>query len=62
MRKVRFIGGSREVPVYDRDMLRGGQSIDGPALIEEAASVTVLEAGYRLTMHAHGHMLIAAQE
>ena len=62
MRNVRFIGGSREVPVYDRVMLKGGQSIDGPALIEEAASVTVLEAGYRLTMHAHGHMLIAAQE
>jgi N-methylhydantoinase A len=38
--------------------LRAGQVIVGPALIEEAASVTVLEAGHRLRAHAHGHLLI----
>ena len=57
-RKVWFIGGAQEVPVYDRATLLAGQSIKGPALIEESASVTVLEPGYRLKMHALGHMLI----
>jgi N-methylhydantoinase A len=40
--------------------LRAGQTVQGPALIEEAASVTVLEAGHRLRAHAHGHLLIDA--
>ncbi len=61
-RKVWFIGGPRDVPVYDRDDIKAGQAVAGPALVEEAASVTVLEAGYCLTMHTQGHMLIAAQE
>lgn len=61
-RDVWFIGGARRIPVFDRTNLRAGQSVAGPALIEEEASVTVLEAGYRLTMHQHGHMLIAAEE
>ena len=61
-RQVWFIGGPRDVPVYDRDDIKAGQTVTGPALIEEAASVTVLDAGYRLTMHTQGHMLIAAQE
>jgi N-methylhydantoinase A len=61
-RRVWFLGGAREVPVYDREALLAGQMVAGPALVEEAASVTVLEAGYRLSMHEHGHLLISAQE
>ena len=57
-RDVWFAGGKSRVPVYDRAKLRAGDTLMGPALIEEAASVTVLEAGHRLTVHAHGHMLI----
>ena len=60
-RKVWFIGGPRETPVYDRADLGAGHVVSGPALIEEAASVTVLEAGYRLSVHAQGHLLIAAE-
>jgi N-methylhydantoinase A len=59
-RKVWFIGGPETVPVYDRATLRAGQTLAGPALIEEAASVTVLEAGHRLRAHSHGHLLIDA--
>ena len=47
------------MPIFDRNDLKAGQMIKGPALIEEAASVTVLEAGHHLTLHEHGHMLIA---
>jgi N-methylhydantoinase A len=57
-RKVWFIGGAQVAPIYDRADLLAGQAIKGPALIEESASVTVLEPGYRLKMHPEGHMLI----
>ena len=59
MRDVWFIGGKRSVPIYDRADLKSGHDVKGPALIEEAASVTVLEEGHHLTMHEHGHMLIS---
>jgi N-methylhydantoinase A len=62
MRSVWFIGGPRTVPVLERAELRAGQIMHGPALIEEEASVTVLEAGHRLTVHRHGHLLIDAKE
>jgi N-methylhydantoinase A len=61
-RDVWFISGKRETPIYDRSSLLAGQSIVGPALVEEDTSVTVLDEGHRLTMHPHGHMLIAAVE
>jgi N-methylhydantoinase A len=57
-RKVWFIGGPQMVPVYNRADLLAGQTIKGPALIEESASVTVLEPSYRLRVHPQGHMLI----
>lgn len=57
-RKVWFIGGPQLVPVFNRADLLAGQSIKGPALVEEEASVTVLEPGYRLRIHPQGHMLI----
>jgi N-methylhydantoinase A len=59
-RRVWFLGGVHDVPVYDRTMLRFGQSIEGPALVEEEASVTVVEAGHRLRPDAAGHLLIDA--
>jgi len=61
-RRVWFLGGPRDVPVYDRRELLPGHAIEGPALVEEQASVTVLEAGHRLRIHRHGHMLIDSAE
>ena len=46
------------MPIYDRERLRAGDQITGPALIEEAASVTMVDAGHRLTVDAFGHLLI----
>ena len=57
-RPVRFVDGVHEVPVYERSTLCYGQTILGPALIEEDASVTVVEAGHRLRPHPAGHLLI----
>ena len=49
-------------PVYRRDGLRHGHVLAGPALIEEAASVTVVEPGQRLVVDAFGHLLIERRE
>ncbi len=60
-RAVWFAGGARTIPVYDRASLLAGHKIKGPALVEEDTSVTVLDEGHTLTMHPHGHMLIAGE-
>jgi N-methylhydantoinase A len=57
-RTVWLVGGPAEIPVYDRSRLRAGDAIAGPALVEEAASVTVLDAGHRLVVDEYGHLLI----
>jgi N-methylhydantoinase A len=62
LRSVWFIGGPQTIPVFERADLRAGQIVEGPALIEEEASVTVLEGGHRLRIHPHGHLLIDARE
>jgi N-methylhydantoinase A len=62
LRSVWFTGGPQTIPVFARADLLAGHMLRGPALIEEEASVTVLEAGHTLAMHPHGHMLIAAAE
>jgi N-methylhydantoinase A len=57
-RRVWYVDGAHEVPVFERADLCFGHTILGPALIEEDASVTVLETGHRLRPHAAGHLLI----
>jgi N-methylhydantoinase A len=59
-RRAVFEGGAFDTPVYDRAGLRAGDRLTGPALVEEAASVTVLRPGYRLEVTAHGHLLVLA--
>jgi N-methylhydantoinase A len=57
-RPVIFVDGAHEVPVFQRGDLRAGHVIDGPALVEEAASVTVLNPGQQMTVDAWGHLLM----
>ena len=59
-RSVRYLDGRHEVPVYRRDDLRGGHVIDGPAVIEEAASVTIVNPGWRVSVDPFGNMLLGA--
>ncbi len=47
-----FDGSWREVPCFERDRLRPGASLDGPALVLEDLSTTVVESGWRATMDA----------
>jgi N-methylhydantoinase A len=58
-RSVGFADGRHDVPVFRRQDLAAGHRIEGPAVVEEAASVTVLCPGQHLTVDAYGHLLIA---
>jgi N-methylhydantoinase A len=58
-RKVWFDGRFRGAPTYRRAELLAGNSISGPALIEEHASTTVLMPGDRLTVDGYGNLAIA---
>jgi N-methylhydantoinase A len=46
------------VPVYDRAALRQGHEIEGPAVIEEAATVTILRPADRLSVDRFGNMMV----
>jgi N-methylhydantoinase A len=59
-RPVRFGSGKHATPVYARTTLAPGQTIHGPALVEEAASVTVVEPGQNVTVDRFGHLVIGA--
>ena len=59
-RPVSFGGKFRAAPTYSRAALLAGNKIAGPALIEEHASTTVLMPGDRMTVDAHGNLVIAA--
>jgi len=51
-------GGYTEVQVLDRTGLRIGEAIEGPALIEETDSTTVVLPGDRATISPRGHLVI----
>ncbi|HWA81161.1 MAG TPA: hydantoinase/oxoprolinase family protein [Acetobacteraceae bacterium] len=58
-RRVTFPDGIREdVPVFDRTKLAARHMIAGPAIVEEEASVTVLNPNQRLTVDAFGQLVI----
>jgi len=59
-RGVHFTQGERHVdtPTYDRAKLTAGNRIEGPALIEEYASTTVVHPGDVVTVDAFGDLVI----
>jgi N-methylhydantoinase A len=59
-RNVYFSEAGRflETPVYRRDRLLAGNRIEGPVLIEEHASTTVVLPGDRLEVDAYGNLVI----
>ena len=54
------MSSSPGTPVFDRTSLAAGHVITGPAIIEEAASVTVLGPQHRLIVDDYGNLMIAA--
>ncbi len=59
-RGVGFVDGRHDTPIFSRDDLRAGHAISGPAVVEEAASVTLVAPGQTLTVDRFGHLLLAA--
>ena len=58
-RPVHFSGiGTVETPTYDRALLAAGNHIDGPALIEEHASTTVVWPQDKVEVDAFGNLHI----
>src|SRR5262249_24402863 len=57
-RKVWSAGQFRRTPTYRRSELVAGNTIRGPALIEEHASTTVLMPGDRMTVDDYGNVTI----
>jgi N-methylhydantoinase A len=51
-------GGYSDYAVYDRGKLRSSDSLEGPAIIEEPSSTTVIHAGDVLTVGEHGELVI----
>jgi len=58
-RRVFFPGtGWRNTPIYGRTALAAGTRVEGPAIIQEAGSTTVLYPGDTLAVDEHGLLLI----
>lgn len=52
----------QEVPFLERSALGAGAAVQGPAIVAEPTSATVLMAGDSMTVHPHGHLLITVGE
>jgi 5-oxoprolinase (ATP-hydrolysing) len=61
---VRMYTGGRfhDTPVYRRDDLAPGHRIDGPAIVAEANSTTVVEPGWRATVTPLDHLVLDRAE
>jgi N-methylhydantoinase A len=58
-RRVYFTDhGFLDTPTYDRAQVEANNRIDGPALIEEYASTTIVLPGDALTVDAYGNLII----
>ena len=52
-------GGVRaESPLYDRDRLKPGQQVSGPAIITEKTGTNIVEDGWRARVDAYGHLIL----
>jgi 5-oxoprolinase (ATP-hydrolysing) len=58
-RQAWFDGAFHDTPVYDRYRLQPGESVAGPAIIEEREATTVIGPGDRLTVDAAHNLRIA---
>lgn len=55
-----WLGGWRDVPVFDRAGLAAGAAFTGPALVFENHSATLVAAGWRGRVNGAGHLALDA--
>jgi N-methylhydantoinase A len=53
-----YFGGWRHTPIYDRRDLAPGMRFDGPAIVEQADTTSVVEPGMSARVDAFGNILI----
>jgi N-methylhydantoinase A len=58
VRAVYFDGAFQDTPVYDRASLLPGVRLDGPAVVEEFGSTTVVFPGQHLEVDPHGVLIV----
>ena len=58
VRPVYFDGALRDTPVYDRAVLPAGFWLEGPAVVEEFGSTTVVFPAQQLDVDAHGILIV----
>jgi 5-oxoprolinase (ATP-hydrolysing) len=51
-------GSARPTPVFTRDKLRPGETIDGPAIVTDPNATTVIEPGWRAEITARDHLVL----
>ena len=57
-RAVVFAGMEHDTPVLLRDRMQSGRTYEGPVVIEEESSTTVVPPGHQARLDAHENMLI----
>ena len=56
--KVTFEDGEYETPIYHVDDFQSGSFVEGPAIITEAFSTTVIEPGFSAELNRYGHIVL----
>ena len=57
-RRSVYFGGWTDTPIYDRATLRPGHFFSGPAIIEQADTTSVIEAGMAARIDGFGNVLV----
>lgn len=57
-RKVWFDGAEHDTAILSRDGIAAGETVEGPAIIEEATATTLLPPGWRAEIIAGGQLLL----
>ncbi|MFC3711704.1 hydantoinase B/oxoprolinase family protein [Sphingoaurantiacus capsulatus] len=55
---VHFAGTGHSTPVYERARLGAGAIVDGPAIITDASSTTIIEPGWRASVDPFGNLML----
>ena len=57
-RRVHFGKSWHDTPVYAREAFSPGMKLDGPAIVEQSDTTTVIEPDMALTVDRHGNLLV----
>jgi N-methylhydantoinase A len=60
--RIRFAGGWREADLIERSSLSQGEQVEGPALLVQPDTATLVPPGWRATVDAQGNLLLEAAQ